>query len=77
MKSQKQVEMGFLMSTDFDAELRDSMIDMADELAGSIRREEQTRLEMRVRTQKLKIRIRELKVRADGAEDRARSFAAF
>ena len=64
------------MSGDFDAELRDSMIDMADELAGSMRREELARLEMRVRTQKLKIRIRELRGRADGAEDRAASAAA-
>ena len=59
------------MSRNFDAELRDAMIDMSDELAASVRREKQTQVEMRVRVQKLKIRVRELKAHADEAEERA------
>ena len=60
-----------MIQQQLNEELRDAMIDMADELAANARREHHTHLEVRVRIQKLKLRVKNLRMRAEDAEDRA------
>jgi hypothetical protein len=60
-----------MIQQQLNGELRDAMIDMADELAANARREHHTHLEVRVRIQKLKLRVKDLRMRAEDAEDRA------
>ena len=60
-----------IMTQIVNTDVRDAMIDIADELVDNVRRESQMQIENRVRVQKLKLRVRELHMRADEADDRA------
>ena len=69
-EKKREIEKDIMMRKDFDAELRDAIIDIADELAESISCENHLKIETGTCIQKLKIRQRELMIRATEAEDR-------